>query len=305
MKAKLFLKDSWSILKDTVNELIKDRVMNMSAALAYYTVFSLPPMLIVLIGLGSVFFGREAVQGEIFSRIQEYVGPTAAGQIEDVLEKTATQHDNILATVIGFLTLLLAATGIFGEIQTSINVIWGIKAKPKKAFMKMLMNRLLSFSMVVVMGFILLVSLILNAVIEALLDGLKANFPDNIVNYLYILNYIVIFIITSTLFAFIFKFLPDAKLKWKDVRISAFVTTLLFMIGKVLIGLYLAKNKTVSAYGAAGSLVVVLVWVYYSSIILYFGAEFTQVYMRYRGRKIEPNKYAVLEEKEKREVPPD
>ncbi|MBL7920162.1 MAG: YihY/virulence factor BrkB family protein [Bacteroidia bacterium] len=294
---KEVLKRSWSIVKDSFSEFFNDNVLKLSAALAYYTIFSLPSMLIVVIGLCSIFFGREAVQGKIFSQISGFVGSDAAVQIQEILQKTTLHHDNFAATAIGLLTLLLAATGMFGEIQDSINSIWGLKAKPKKGLIKMLLNRLMSFSMVIVLGFILLVSLVLNTLLEGFLHRLERYFSEDIINYLFVLDYGVMIIVTTILFAFILKVLPDARILWKDVWVGAFVTTLLFLLGKFLIGFYLKHNASISAYGAAGSMILILLWVYYSAIILYFGAEFTQVYVRYKDRRIEPNKYAVWVEK--------
>ncbi len=294
---KQVLKNLWSILKDTFNEFIDDRVLKLSAALAYYTIFSLPSMLIVVIGLCSIFFGREAVQGQIFSQIGDFIGADAALQIQDILKKTTLHHDNIAATIIGLFTLLFAATGMFGEIQDSINSIWGLQAKPKRGLIKMLVNRLMSFSMVIVLGFILLVSLLVNALLEGLLHRVEHYFSEKVINYLFILDYGVMIAVTTVLFASILKVLPDAKILWKDVWVGAFATSILFLFGKFLIGYYLKHNSSVSAYGAAGSMILILLWVYYSAIILYFGAEFTQVYVRYKERKIEPNKYAVWVEK--------
>ena len=287
----------WSIIKDSFYEFSNDKVLKLSAALAYYTIFSLPSMLIVIIGLCSIFFGKEAVQGRIFSDISAFIGNDAALQIQDVLKKTTMHHDNFLATTIGLVILLLAATGMFGEIQDSINSIWGLKAKPKKGFIKMILNRLMSFSMVLVLGFIFIISLILNALLEGLLHRLENIFSDTIINYLFVFDYGLMIIVTTLLFACILKVLPDAKILWKDVLVGAFTTSILFFIGKFVIGYYLKHNSSISAYGAAGSLILILLWVYYSAIILYFGAEFTQVYVRHKNRRIEPNRYAVWVEK--------
>jgi membrane protein len=290
---KITLRSYWTIFRSAVTEFMNDRVLKLSAALAYYTVFSLAPMLVVIIALCSIFFGREAAQGQVFAQIDQFIGRDAAAQVQELLKRTALHHDNWFATTVGAITLLVGATGIFGEMQDSINFIWRLKAKPKKGFVKLLFNRLTSFSMLLVMGFILLVSLMLNTLLGTFFDHLKAHFPDALVNNMYIFNNIVMLAVTTFLFAFIFKALPDARIKWKEVWVSALVTALLFMLGKYLIGLYLEKFANISAYGAAGSFIVILLWVYYSSIILYFGAEFTQAYVRFKGSSIHPNKYAV------------
>ncbi|MEO6901876.1 MAG: YihY/virulence factor BrkB family protein [Bacteroidia bacterium] len=293
------------ILKSSFIGFVDDNVLKFSAALAYYTIFSLPSMLIVIIGLCSVFYGKDAVQGEIFFQIHQFVGNEAALEIQHILQKTTLHHDNFLATITGLATLLLAATGMFGEIQDSINIIWGLKTKPKKGFIKIFLNRLISFSMVLILGFILLVSLLLNAVMDNFFNELKKIFSESFITYLYLLDYIFLFGVIALLFAFIFKALPDAKILWKDVWVGALITTLLFLIGKFLISYYLMHNKSISAYGAAGSLIIILLWVYYSAIILYYGAEFTQAYVKQRGRFIQPNKYAVwiAEEAEAKKIP--
>lgn len=294
---KQTLKTIWSLARDTANEFLDDKVLKLSAALAYYTIFSLPSMLIVIIGLCSLFYGKDAVQGEVFSEISGFIGKDAAAQVQEALKNTTLNHDSMLATIIGSVTLLLAATGMFGEIQDSINSIWGLQAKPKKGFIKLLLNRLMSFSMLVVLGFILLVSLVLNALLEGFIHRLEHYFSEELVRYLFILDYGVMIAVTTVLFASILKVLPDAKIEWRDVWVGAFTTCLLFLLGKFLIAYYLKNNASISAYGAAGSLILILLWVYYSAIILYVGAEFTQVYVRFRNRKILPNKYAVWVEK--------
>ncbi len=290
-------KNSLKITKESFSEFNNDKVLKLSAALAYYTIFSLPSMLIVIIGLCSIFYGKDAIQGEIFAEISGFIGKDAAIQVQDILKNTTLHHDNVLTTILGFFTLLLAATGMFGEIQDSINSIWGLQAKPKKGFIKLIFNRLVSFSMVVVLGFILLVSLVLNALLEGLLHRLEHFFSEQVISYFFILDYGIMISVTTVLFASILKVLPDAKIEWRDVWVGAFTTCLLFLFGKFLIGYYLKHNESISAYGAAGALILILLWVYYSAIILYFGAEFTQVYVRYKKRKIDPNKYAVWVEK--------
>jgi membrane protein len=297
MRVTTTLRKIPSILKDSCSGFIDDKVLKLSAALAYYTIFSLPSMLIVVIGLCGIFYGKEAIQGEIFFQINQYVGAEAALEIQHILQKMALHHDSFIATTIGIITLLFGATGMFGEIQDSINSIWGLKTKPEKGLIKIVLNRLLSFSMVVVLGFILLVSLLLNVLLETFFDHLKKHFSEGLIDNLYAVDHLIMFGVIVLLFAFIFKVLPDAKILWKDVWIGAFVTALLFLLGKFIIGYYLSHSKQISAYGTAGSLIVILLWVYYSAIILYFGAEFTQVYAQHHGRAIAPNKYAVWIEK--------
>lgn len=198
-----------------------------------------------------------------------------------------------LAAIIGGISLLIGATSVFAEIQDSINVIWGLKPKPKREWLKMLQNRVLSFSLIISLGFLLLVSLGISALIVGLSNSLKAYFPDVTVVVFYIINLVLTLVITSAIFAVIFKVLPDAKVKWKDVWTGALVTALLFMLGKFAISFYISKSNVGSTYGAAGSLVILLLWVYYSSIILYFGTAFTKAYAVKYGTEIHPNEYAV------------
>lgn len=294
---KSIIKSGLTILKNAFSDFLDDRGPKLSASLAYYTIFSLPALLVVLIGLGSIFLGRAAFQGEVFRYINSFVGDVAAAQIEDMLKNTTTNYNNIWATIIGGITLLVVASGIFAEIQDSINLIWRLKPAPKKGLINFVMNRLLSFSMVLVLGFILLTSLLLNALLAAFLTKLKSHFPANLVDSLFVIDYIVIIAVIAFLFAAIFKVLPDAKIKWKDVILGSIITTLLFVGGKFLIGFYLKKFGNISAYGAAGSVILILLWVYYTSFILYFGVEFTQAHIHHQGKVIEPYKYAIKEAK--------
>ncbi len=265
----------------------------MSAALAYYTVFSIAPMLIVIISLCDIFYGREAIQGVIFEHMQGFIGAEAALQIEQVIRNATISKDITWASVIGICALIFAATGVFAEIQDSINYIWRLKAKPKKGWVKLVVNRVLSFSMVVSLGFILLVSLIVNSILDLLGQQLLKLLPGMAAYVAYGINIFITFTTTSFLFAIIFKVLPDARIEWRDVITGAIATTVLFLLGKFAIGYYLTKTHISSTYGAAGSVVIILLWVYYSAIILYFGASFTRSYTMHKGRNIFPNDYAV------------
>lgn len=287
------VKGIWQILKQTFKDFADLKITRMSAALAYYTVFSIAPMLIVIITLCDIFLGRKAIEGEVYDQIKSFVGSDAAMQIQQFITNATISNDISWASVVGAVALTFAATGVFAEIQDSINLIWRLKAKPRKGWLKILVNRLLSFSMVVTLGFILLVSLVINAALGLLTDQLVSLFPEAEVYIAYGVNILLQFITISFLFGIIFKVLPDAKIQWKDVRAGAFTTALLFMLGKFAIGFYLGKSNISSSYGAAGSLVIILLWVYYSATILYFGAAFTKVYAQYTGRHIYPNSYAV------------
>jgi len=281
------------LLKETFQGFITDNGMKFSAALSYYTIFSLPPLLIIIISVSGIFFGADAVRGEIFGQINGLVGNSAATQIQEILKNVKLSNSNVFVTTIGVIVLLVGASGVFSEIQDSINYIWGIKAKPKRGLIKFLYNRLMSFSMIGSVGFLLLVGLIINSLIDVLNKRLAVHFPQDTIFLFYIINTIIVFIIITLLFSIIFKTLPDGKIAIRDCIIGASFTALLFMIGKFAIGYYLRSYDIASIYGAAGSIIIILVWIYYSAIILYFGAEFTKVFAHAYGDKIIPNTYSV------------
>ena len=293
VKKKISIKGIWQVLKESFTGFGQDNVTKLSGSLAYYTVFSLGPLLVVIISLCGIFLGREAVEGKIFSQLDDFVGHDTALQLQEIIKNAFVGGKGKIAAVVGIITLLIGATTVFGDIQDSINRIWGLKPKPKRGWLKMLQNRFLSFSIIISLGFLLLVSLGVSAIIEALSSRLKAAYPDVAVIVLYIVDLLLTLIITSLIFGVIFKVLPDAKIKWKDVMAGAFTTALLFMLGKFAISFYIGKSDVGSTYGAAGSLVILLLWVYYSAIILYFGAEFTKAYAMKYGSEIHPNDYAV------------
>jgi membrane protein len=230
---------------------------------------------------------------KIFDEMNSLLGPQASKQIQETVTKISLAEKSTFALVTGIVTLFLGATGVFVEIQDSINMIWKVKAKPKKGFLAMIKNRFLSFSLIISLGFLMIISLIINGLVVALMDQLMRIFPDIAVVFLNIANLAVTFIIITVLFAIIFKFLPDVKIPWKTVKKGALFTAILFMIGRYLIGLYISVADPGTAFGAGGSLIVILVWVYYTAAILYFGAEFTQVYAEASGSRIEPASYAV------------
>jgi membrane protein len=293
MKKKFSLKGLWDVLKDSFKGFGDDKVTKLSGSLAYATVFSMAPLLIMIISLAGIFLGREAVEGKIYGQLAGFVGHDTAIQLQDMIKHASLAGKSKIAAIIGGISLIFGATAVFAEIQDSINSIWGLKAKPKKGWLNFIRNRLLSFSLIATLGFLLLVSLGISALVEALNDRLKAHFPDVTVVIFYILNILVTLIITAVIFGVVFKVLPDAKVKWKDIWIGAIATAILFMLGKFAISFYISKSNVGSTYGAAGSLVILLLWVYYSSIILYFGAEFTNAYALKFGSKIMPNDYAV------------
>jgi len=299
---KSVYKNTWTIIKDTFNGFIDDKGLKLSASLSYYTVFSLAPMLLLLISLVGIFLGREAVQGHLFYEINGMLGNEAAAQVQEMVKNLELNGESTSAVLIGSITLLIGATTVFGDIQDSINSIWRVKAKPKRGWLKLLKDRLLSSSLIAGLGFLLIVSLVVNGALKAMNEYLKAYFPDMTVFIFDALNFVISFIVISLLFGTIFKVLPDVNIKWKDVRAGSFFTACLFMLGRYLIGLYIETAGTASTYGAAGSLIIILVWVYYTAAILYFGAVFTRVYADFVGLKIEPAQYAVYVETTEREM---
>jgi membrane protein len=293
MKIKKFASSSWNLLKRTYFEFEKDNAIKLSASLAYYTIFSLPPLLIIMLSIISFFFGKDAATGRFFGQINKMVGNKAAIQIQETIKNIELSDSNTFAAIFGGVMLLIGASGVFAEIQSSINFIWGLKAKPNKGVMKFITNRLMSFSMIASLGFLLLVSLMLNTVMDVINSRLLIYFPDIAVYIFYILTIILLFTTTTILFAIIFKTLPDGEIAWRDALIGSSFTSFFFMFGKFAIGFYLGSSTVASVYGAAGSVIIILIWVYYSAIILYFGAEFTKVYSNEKGNKIIPNSYAV------------
>lgn len=281
------------LLKETMSEFIGDNAIKLSASLSYYTIFSLPPLLIIIISLCGFFFGADAVNGEVFLHIRGLIGNASAMQIQDALKNIKLSSNNQLVTSIGVIILFISASGVFAEIQDSINFIWRIKAKPNHGIIKFVKNRITSFFMIGSVGSILLMSLIINSLVDLLNEELIKYFPIETIYIFTILNFIIVFIIITLFFTLIFRVLPDGKIVLKVCIIGASFTAVLFMIGKFLIGAYLRNSAIANIYGAAGSVIVILAWVYYSAIILYFGAEFTKVYARSIGQKILLNEYAI------------
>lgn len=297
MKKKFTFKGLWKVLKNSGKGFANDHILKKSASLAYYTVFSLGPLLIVIVYLASLFLGREAVEGSIYNQMQSFVGADAAMQLQEIIKNAAVSGSGNFAAIIGIATLLIGATTVFADMQDSINDIWGLKPKPKAGWMKLVKDRLLSFGVVASLGFLLLVSLGVSALVESLNTRLRNMFPEMAVLIFYILNLVITLAIITTLFVIIFKVLPDARIKTKDVLSGAIATAVLFMLGKFGISFYISKSNIGSTYGAAGSLVVILVWIYYSSVILYFGAEFTKAYAMQFGHSIHPNSFSVATKK--------
>lgn len=288
----------FSIFKQTVSEWQQDKVSRLAAALAYYTTFALAPILVIAIAVASFLFEQSTVQSRIIEQIQGLLGENAASLIEEMLTSRAQSDGGLVATVVSVGLLILGASGFFIQLQDALDTVWNVvpkkEKKTKSVILGLIRDRILSFGMVLAIGFLLLVSLVLTAGLAAVSDSFGAQLPGWDAGW-QILNAMVSFGIITLLFALIYKVLPDVKIAWRDVWVGAIITSLLFTLGKYLIGLYLGNSGVASAYGAAGSFVVLLLWIYYSAQILLFGAEFTQVYARRFGKDIRPDEHAQFE----------
>lgn len=269
----------------TMSEWRKDKVPKLAASLAYYTVFSIPPLLLIAMGIAGIFFGEEAARGQVFSQLSGLVGSGAAETIQEIIKKFQQQPNGKTAIFVGFVALLFGATGVFGELQDSLNQIWKVAPKKSKGIVGFLRKRGLSFGMILVFGFLLLVSLVMTSLLAASLKYVGDSVP--LVELAWqTISQLINFALVTFLFAAMFRFLPDANTAWKDVWIGAAMTAILFTIGKFFISLYLGTSATVSAFGGAGSLILLFLWVYYSAQIFYLGAEFTHVYAMARTESI-------------------
>jgi membrane protein len=289
------IKKAWTITKKTFANFFETNCLKLSASLAFFTVFSLPGLLIIIIWVSQLIYGRELVAASIFRQLEDYLGPNAAENLHHTIKSAAIAGTGPLATIIGLVTLIFGATSVFGDIQNSINRIWKLKSKPKKGqgLMKLIFDRFISFSMIISLAFIMLISLILNGVMDYLLNGFMERYPHVTVLLVYIIHEVITFFITALIFGAIFKVLPDAVVKWKHVRTGAVITAVLFVFGRFGIEYLLSQNQMTTVYGAAGSVIVVLLWVFYSAMILYFGATLTHILVIEKGSRIYPNKYAV------------
>ena len=274
------LKTIWTVLKETVNDYWEDDALSKGAAIAFYTILSLGPVLLICIAIAGLAFGQDAAQGAIVGQLRGMMGEDAAKAIQTMIASAGDRQSGVWATVIGVGTLLVTASGVFGEMQSALNAIW--KAQPKGGLSRMVRARAASLGLVATMGFLLLVSLVVAAVLSALGKMLNDMVPGAAL-LLQVVNFIISFAIVSALFAAIYKILPDRRLQWRDMTVGAVGTAFLFTVGKTLIGLYLGKSSVASSYGAAGALVIVLLWIYYSTQIFLLGAEFTKVWASHHG----------------------
>jgi membrane protein len=281
----------WRLLRGAFASWSEDKAPRLGAALAYYTAFSIGPLLVIAIGVAGLLFGDEAARGQIVAQVSGLIGEDAAAAVETMVQKAGERTSaGITATLIGLATLLFGASGVFGELQDSMNTIWGVKPRPGRGFVGMVKDRFFSFAMVLGVAFLLLISLVVSAALAAL-GTLGAGLAAE--TLLHVLHFVVSFAVVTGLFAAIFKYVPDVRVEWRDVWFGAAVTALLFTVGKLAISLHLGKAGVASAFGAAGSLIVVLVWVYYSAQILFFGAEFTKTHAQLYGRGVQPKADAV------------
>ncbi len=286
-----------SLLVDTFNAWDANNPWRLSAVVSYYAVLSLPGLLVIIINLVGAVWGVEIVQGHLTHEISGALGRDAADTIQTMITETQNVDKNNIATILGIMTLIFGATGVFYQLQISLNQIWEIRQDPKTRWIKLLFDRLRSFAFILVIGFLMLVSFLVTTAISALTDYIRSVLPDFIIYVAYLLDWLLSVGIITVLFALMFKYLPDAKIRWKTVWIGAFITSALFVLGKFLLGYYLGESDPGSTYGAAGTLVLILLWVSYSCLILFFGAEFTWVFAKRYGLEIRPNAYAIDTEK--------
>jgi membrane protein len=284
----------WQSFRQAAIDFNNDNAFKLAASLSYSMIFAIGPLLIVVISLAGIFWGQQAVEGKIYIQIKELVGNAAALQIQDFIKYIQQSKHTVVGAIVGGAVLLIGATGVFTEIQGSINYMWAIQAKPKKGWLYLLISRLISFSLIVAFGFISMVSLVINSLMDLLSDYLVRHFSHFTVYFFYAVNLSLILAVTVLLFTIIFRILPDAVIAWRDAFIGAVFTGILFMAGKLLISVYLGNSNIGLMYGAAASVMIILVWVYYSSIILYFGAEFTKTYAMRHGGGVRPNDNAVF-----------
>lgn len=308
-ETKNIFKAHFTILKNAVLGFMNESALKYSASLAYYTVFSVGPILVLMIALAGMFLGEEAIQGKVFTELRGLIGSSVALQVQDIIKNLSLSGKSNMALIISIVTLLIGATTVFGDIQNSINNIWHVRPKVKKGWLKIIKDRLLSSSLVIGLGFLLVVTLIVNGIVMALTDRLQRFFPDASVQLFNGINFLVSFGIIFLMFCIVFKVLPDVNIKWRTVRSGALFTAVLFVIGHFLIGLYIGNSGTESTYGTASAIVLILLWVYYTSAILYFGAVYTREYAIYKGTPIQPSEFAVYVEvkeveKEVNVVPP-
>lgn len=292
MPAKFRIKDIFPLLKDTFKAWNDDDPFYLSAVVAYYTLFALPGLLVLIINFAGSIWKEEEVQEEVTRQISEVLGPDSAAQIETIMSRALTDSGSTVSFLFSMGTLIFGATGVFFMLQKSLNKVWDVKVNPKSGILRMLKSRLIGLGLIVVIGFFLLVSLLLTTALNVLSEWIQSNLPEFLFYGFYVINFIVSVGIITLLFAIIYKVLPDVIIGWRSLWVGSFVTALLFVTGKSLLGLYFSNSDPASAYGVAGSIVIILLWVSYSSLLVFFGAEFTQVYAKRYGQPIVPARNA-------------
>lgn len=303
MKQKF--KTTWEVTKQTFKKFIDDNPLDYAAIIGFYTIFSLPAVLIITIRIAGSAFGQDAVRGEVVKQVGGIVGRNSAAQVQSIIENASQSEASTIGTAVGVLVMIFSATTVFVALQDSLNAMWKVKAKPEKGWIKLVVGRLLSLALVVSLGFLLLVSLSIDVVLGLVYNYLREELSGIAVYLVTIGNILVSVLITTVIFAAIFKVLPDAKIKWPNVWVGAVVTAILFTLGKYILNIYFQHDPLADTYGAAGSLVLILVWVYYTSIIFLLGAEFTQVYSEEHDRGIRPSDTAVKVEMQEVETDED
>jgi membrane protein len=286
------LTTGFGILKQTVVDWLDDKAPRLGAALAYYAIFSIAPLVVIVIAIAGILFGKDQAQQQILNQVSAMVGDQGAQGIGSMLEAANKPREGIIASVLAVVTLIFGATGVFVQLQDALNTIWEVKPKPGRGVWGFIRHRILSLAMVFAIGFLLLISLVLTAGLAAAGKWLSGSMPGGEVLW-EIINLAISFVIIAVLFSLMFKYMPDVKIGWRDVWIGGALTALLFIVGKFALGMYLGRSSVGSAYGAAGSLVILLLWIYYSAQIFLFGAEFTQVYANRFGKKLEPSENAM------------
>lgn len=283
----------WHTIRVTFKIFGENNCGTLAAALSYYTIFSIAPLLVIVITLVGTFFGRDAVEGRIYNQIEGLVGHEGALAVEGFIQNIYEPGNTFIATAIGIVTLFFGATGVFAQLKHSLNTIWNIEPKPKREYIKFILDRLLSFAYILGIGFVLIVTLVVSTLVNVLSE-LLADLLGTYSSYiLKLINLSISVVVLTLLFSGMFKILTDSISRWKDVLIGGFLTSILFLIGELLIGFYLGKSNFASTYGAAGSIIVIMVWVNYSSFILFLGAAFTYVYAKNYGKPIRPNKFSI------------
>jgi membrane protein len=288
-KIKSFLKIAGSASKRWWE---KDPFMQ-SAVIAYYAIFSIPGLLVMIISISNLFFQTDVITGNLYTQISSIMGVETAKQVRDMIISVSNTNKSFIATIIGLVVVLVGATGVFVELQKALNIIWEVKVKPRRAIFTMMRTRLFSFGLIVSIGFLLLISLIITTILAALSGWVLHHWPNVVLVIFYVLKFIISFGVVMFLFAIMFKILPDAKIQWKHLWPGSGLTALLFILGKTAIGFYLSKTNPGSAYGAAGSIVLILLWVSYSSMIFFYGAEFIRAYADHITGEVPPTDVAV------------